>query len=201
MPAPILYGDGLVDWVRAFRNPYGHDSLATFLNTGRGWVEDEQYRLELPIYDYREYVHKDGRRRIIQRHGTFVDVNGDGLVDRLQSYRSRNLNRWHNATFLNTGTGWVNSLTTLAPVEILHDYSLAQTHQYSKGFDHGLYVDINGDGHRDWVQAYRDRQGGVHQSSTSFVRGSLDVITGLQRGYTGSHFLHDSRSLVSKYRR
>ncbi|MEM7172319.1 MAG: RHS repeat-associated core domain-containing protein, partial [Pseudomonadota bacterium] len=81
-------GDGLVDFVRAYRNVSGNDKLKTALNTGQGWVNDTSYKLENIL---RSYNHPDKRE---WTHGTFADLDADGLVDHVQGYTNASGNKF-----------------------------------------------------------------------------------------------------------
>ncbi|WP_282611404.1 toxin TcdB middle/N-terminal domain-containing protein, partial [Pelagibius sp. Alg239-R121] len=140
-------GDGLVDWVRAFRHN-GINYQTTWLNTGSGWSSDANYALPDIIYN----------SSIPQRAGEFVDVNGDGLVDWVRAYYYNGTN--YRKTWLNTGTGWqANS-----------DYDLPDSIYYrsssnASNFKAGEFADVNGDGLLDWVRAYRNSSGTSYQKT------------------------------------
>jgi RHS repeat-associated protein len=137
-------GDGLVDWVRAYRNPDGASSLRTLLNTGSGWQADSGYALPEEIYDYAWTAVTELAR------GQFVDVNGDGLPDWVRAYRNPDGDVSYR-TLLNTGAGWQADTGYELP-ERIYDYAWAAKPQITQG----QFVDVNGDGLPDWVRAYRN---------------------------------------------
>ncbi len=135
-------GDGITDWVRAFRYG-GTNTRSTWLNTGSGWQVDAGYELPDNIYN----------RSLELKIGEFADVNGDGLVDWVRSYRlaSGGISQ---ITWLNTGSGWAVDPGYALP-DVIHDKKANLTR--------GRFQDVNGDGLVDWVRAYRLASGGISQ--------------------------------------
>ncbi len=159
-----INGDGLTDWVRAHRTTGGVVYKTSYLNTGSGWVYTPAYNLPNPIENYKAKV----------RHGDFVDVNGDGLVDWVQAFRYNGANT--QATYLNTGSGW----------QYTPGYNLPGVISSSifPGARYGEFVDVNGDGLPDWVLAYRHN--GANQIATYLNTGSgwqLDTAYNLPTVY------------------
>ncbi len=138
-------GDGLVDWVRAYRTSAGVSKQATWLNTGSGWLYDADYNLPDVIED----------KGLDLTRGEFQDVNGDGLVDWVRAYRKTNGDT-SQITWLNTGKGWVQHNDYALP-DVIRDNGLNLTR--------GQFQDVNGDGLVDWVKAYRKSNGGVIQNT------------------------------------
>ncbi|WP_282611333.1 toxin TcdB middle/N-terminal domain-containing protein, partial [Pelagibius sp. Alg239-R121] len=139
-------GDGLPDWVQAYRKNNGSILQNTWLNTGSGWqVADSAFVLPAVIYDY-----DNGIR---EKRGDFIDVNGDGLTDYLEAVHRPNGGVYQN-TFLNTGKGWVLDAGYAHP-DVIHDYFSAG------GTGRGTFSDVNGDGLQDWVKAYFKKNGTV----------------------------------------
>ena len=138
-------GDGLVDWVRAYRNASGVYKQATWLNTGSGWAQDAAYALPDVIVD----------KGLGLTRGQFQDLNGDGLVDWVRAYRKTNGNV-SQITWLNTGHGWEQDSNYTLP-DVIRDNGLNLTR--------GEFQDVNGDGLVDWVKAYRKSNGGVVQNT------------------------------------
>ncbi|WP_020592816.1 SpvB/TcaC N-terminal domain-containing protein [Kiloniella laminariae] len=133
-----INGDGLVDWVWSFtrRNDlYGGGTLRKiWLNTGSGWAESTGYVPPTVMWDYNKSSSK---------LGDFVDINGDGLPDWVQAYIDTN-GSTVKGTWLNTGTGWQK--------DPAFDLPGAQ-HNVSQNRELGAFLDVNGDGITDWVQA------------------------------------------------
>ncbi len=115
-------GDGLTDLVKA-RNTFAR---VVYLNNGTGWKSSADWTVPT------DFVLSGGGDI-----GTrFVDVNGDGLPDLSQSYA--NDTGTTRQTWLNNGTGWVNTTLFYPPVY----YSVFGTRN-----DTGArFVDVNGDG-------------------------------------------------------
>ena len=140
-----INGDGLVDWITAihFRQSPLTSRQETYLNTGTGWVLNTDYKL--PTY-FNEYFgnHSWGRAEL-------VDVNGDGLLDLVEAYKSywdNNYNLVAN-TWINDGTKFVqdNSFNLL---EAIYENN-GQTYSAVK---RGSFVDVNGDGLADFMRSF-----------------------------------------------
>ncbi|MES0490160.1 MAG: FG-GAP-like repeat-containing protein, partial [Leptospirales bacterium] len=143
-------GDSRVDWVRAIKPISGTTKLVTYLNTTSGWAAKGSYALPTPILDY-------GRgKSIAQPLGQFADVNGDGLPDWVRANNAFD-GKTRITTYINTGKGWKTSGKYKLPTTI---YS---TNSGGKVMTQGRFIDINGDGLVDWVQSYRNPQGGLHR--------------------------------------
>ena len=147
-------GDGLVDWVRAYRPWNGSNIIATFLNTGSGWVRNASY--DLPDVIYQHQAPGDAYVDPITK-GQFVDVNGDGLLDFVRSCKDWNGNII-TGTWLNTGSGWSRNTSYDMP-DFVRDYS------HSREWSRGQFADMNGDGLVDWVRAYRDTSGNYFKTT------------------------------------
>jgi RHS repeat-associated protein len=96
--------DGLTDIVHIEYKKDGGNQSATFLNTGRGWEAKESSEWKLPNELFvGAAVETDGKGD----HGIrLMDINGDGMIDILQSYRIAKDNTAAQA-FLNNGMSWV----------------------------------------------------------------------------------------------
>ena len=162
-------GDGLQDFVAAvddkFGPPFEHDYRITWLNTGANWEISPEHQ---PPFDIKVFeLPFAGGAPSGRRQGEFVDVDGDGLKDfvraariGLENYTSQR------TTWLNTGSGWVESAAHQAPFDIFFSYKRAlddcgdsyvascintEGHYYNARS--GEFVDLNGDGLLDFVQA------------------------------------------------
>ncbi len=149
-------GDGLVDWVRAYRKDNGTSLKFTLLNTGTGWAHHPEYDLPDVIEDKRENLVR----------GQFQDVNGDGLVDWIRSYRKDN-GTSSKFTLLNTGSGWLHNPDYDLP-DIISDKKLDLTR--------GRFADVNGDGLPDWVRAYKTSSGSSSQITWTNRSGIPDLL-------------------------
>ncbi len=143
-------GDGLVDAVRAIHRRTDADqpnasSHVTRLNTGSDWAVSSAYKLPSNVYFSDHVTQPEG---IYQ--GELLDINGDGLVDFVQSAKVSGTDT-RTATFLNTGSGWsANTAYQIPALATLMDYSV-----YDKGIPNAELVDINGDGLIDIWQALK----------------------------------------------
>ncbi|HXG29985.1 MAG TPA: FG-GAP-like repeat-containing protein [Nevskiales bacterium] len=138
-----ITGDGLPDHLIAVDNGGGNWSIATWVNTGSGWVRDS--RLDLPEPLFRE---TDSKIRV----GEIADVNGDGLGDFVVAYRAYDYCGTRCVsisdfarTYINTGQGWVVDATYQLPK------SLHALLNGDAGGRVGMLADLNGDGLQDLV--------------------------------------------------
>ena len=170
-------GDGLVDWIRAYRNSTGSSaSKATFLNTGTSWLLNA---------DYAPPNYIDDRKTGVTR-GQFLDVNGDGLPDWVEAYRSASGGNALKRTFLNTGSDWVLN-ADYAPPNYIDDRKT--------GVTRGQFLDVNGDGLPDWVEAYRSASGGSALKRTFLNTGSGWV---LNADYAPPNYIDDRKTGVTR---
>ena len=141
-----INGDGLVDWVRAYfdyiANNTGRPFRNTWINDGSGWNHHVGYKLPDVFAHYRGIYSIP--------HGQFVDVNGDGLPDWVQSYHA-STETPQRKTWVNTGSGWSRQSRFDLP-DLMYD-NLGGWNDVTPN-KRGSFVDINGDGLRDWVESY-----------------------------------------------
>ena len=122
-------GDGLPDIIRKYLDSSHHTSV--YLNNGSGWTSDSGW--SFPIDNL-----KDG---II-----FADLNNDGLMDMLQSYRSSG-STWTREAYFNRGDKSWNTVTGM-------DGFIPGIEFNHIGNDYGVReADVNGDGYSDLIQA------------------------------------------------
>ena len=129
-----LDGDGLLDWIRAFNDAANNTA---FLNTGSGWVES-------PAHALPEIVRRYSGSQAFE-NGSFLDVNGDGLLDWVRAYQDGSGS--YRATFLNTGAGWLESAQHTLP-------TVMRQHHTSPQREVGRFIEANGDGLVDWAYAF-----------------------------------------------
>ncbi|MCG8694974.1 MAG: hypothetical protein MI806_27520, partial [Minwuiales bacterium] len=124
-------GDGLADFVQAYKDG-STTHRTTWMNVdGSFWSVSPGRQAPFTIYD------GDFKR------GEFIDVNGDGLADWVQSYTKGGTT--NKTTWLSTGKGWIVSAAHQVPF-IIHDDTTGPR---------GTFADVNGDGLPDWVEAYK----------------------------------------------
>ncbi len=158
-------GDGLPDLVRSIRYKRGAPGVTqldlrdTWLNTGSGWKHTPDYKLPDYVRDYTRVKvdHGGGRDFTPQTRGVFVDVNGDGLVDWVRSYKDGINNTIYKYTWLNNGKGWTANRNYDLRGAVMNDYSSSTGNH--KGHPSGTFFDINRDGLVDWITAYKNKAG------------------------------------------
>jgi len=148
-----INGDGLVDLVQSSRNA-GTEVQNIYLNTGSGWTLSSTWAL--PV-DASNTGYPPGTLHIaLSGSGNLVtpmDVNGDGLVDFVQSWRSGSTET--QGIYLNTGSGWVLSTTLALPLDPNDGFG-GTLHLALNGSGYLVNpIDINGDGLTDFVQSWR----------------------------------------------
>ena len=126
-------GDGLVDIVRSWYDPYNTPIKKVYLNNGSGWTLDTNWT----IPEYFGYIDYGAR---------LVDVNGDGLVDIVRSWEytyGDDIKK----VYLNNGSGWTLDTNWTIPEFFTNDF-------------HSNYgtelADVNGDGLVDIVRSCHD---------------------------------------------
>ncbi len=159
-------GDGEVDMVIAYVQPDGRPISKTYLRQDKKWVESNAWRLPLALRSYSDAIVNTGQARFLPgviNQGQLRDVNGDGLVDVVYSYRLDTDRRQYGTgdsvievrrTFINTGSGWHED-ASWQPKDILFDYLVNGGGGHTRtATTKGSLVDVNGDGLVDWVTAF-----------------------------------------------
>lgn len=140
-------GDGLPDLVQAYSDSGGTVHYAAYINNGSGWISNVTWNP--PTLFIASGTIDVGTR--------LADVNGDGLPDIIQAYADAG-GTSHYATFMNTGSGWNASSTSLWNPPITFT---------ANGVDNGVRTaDVNGDGLPDLIQAYTDSGGAAHYTAS-----------------------------------
>ena len=152
-----LNGDGLLDFAAAY-SINDSEVRRAWINTGSGWVEDATLTPAGVTVLYNDYIDNEGTVRARRHLGTFVDVNGDGRADLVQAHPG------YQKTWLNTAAGWLESAAYQAPFSL--GYNIRRTYRergceghrcdrtfYDSGSFNGVFVDLNGDGLIDRLQA------------------------------------------------
>ncbi len=239
-------GDGLVDIVQSFRclpSPVGTcmpsgnagiDKTYIYLNTGSGWVYDSSWTTPADEWSKEYYSQMaPGNNPQVSGHdvgvslntsrandtsvaGQLADVNGDGLVDIIQSSRclaTGCMSSGHAGidgifVYVNTGSGWVYDSSWSVPADEYskeffsqvspgnnpqvnsHDVSVSlSTAHYSDGSTSATLADVNGDGLMDIVQSYRCLASPAGTCMSSGNAGIDDVYVYIN---TGSGWAYDS---------
>ena len=146
-----LDGDGFTDIVQALVRPDGTELRTTWLGRESGFAESSAWRLPVPTMDYRVVAKGEPRAEL-------VDVNGDGLLDLVQSHASQ-AHDTETAAWLNTGAGWLPDPSFIPPALLTR--TLADGRRQALG----ALMHLNGDGKPDFVTSYRKSGGGVEQKA------------------------------------
>jgi RHS repeat-associated protein len=167
-----LNGDGLPDiisWDQSNLVPQ-----VTYLNTGNGWVQDPgPYLAPAPLWD-------SGLAQTLNQTGNigraFLNINGNGLAD-FVCYQIDGNGNPSAATWLNTGSGWSQQVST--------DYNLPwqiasrNNQNQVTGAD---FVDLNGTGAMDEVWNFQDINGGNHRGAALNNRVNVDRLKTVTTG-------------------
>ncbi len=152
-------GDGRVDLIRRRDFDGSPTNDAVFLNTGNGWTEQPGWHVPVPFADRVHGMNFDPGGRV-------VDVNGDGLVDLVQSYtRNGTPSR---AVYLgrggSIGTSDITNVWYVAewwspwvlPESMV---AITNTKDSTTSVDLGVrFADLNGDGRIDIIRGYNEEQ-------------------------------------------
>ena len=185
-------GDGLVDWVQAYHvyqsGGAGVKHTKTWLNNGNGWNANPTEGYALPN-TFAEYVSSN----VPLSHGEFVDVNGDGLVDWMESFH-RSQGSLVSKAWINTGSGWEPDEAYKLPEAI---YENTSGWSASLTVKRGSFIDVNGDGLRDWVRSYQKSSTGIYKA----VR--LNTGSGwaaVNAGFSAPPFIHQDSTYSNENR-
>lgn len=161
-----INGDGLIDWVLAYRDSNSVKHQGTWLNTGSGW--EYNAGLTLPT-SFLIYGYAQGNQVKV---GHLADVNGDGLPDLVRSYRGYNQSTPLKDTWINTGTSFVEDLEGNFVLKgLLDDWQFGWEYRFHKSD----LIDINGDGLVDQVVSYKHSVGGGFANTTYMNNGQTFV--------------------------
>ncbi len=168
-------GDGLTDWVVAWRTPGGSQKRLTYMNTGHGWKPDNNYSLPSLYADYLPHYP--------EFTGMFADVTGDGLIDWVRSYRDKD-GTDRRSTWINNGSGWTGRTSAYPTPDVLFNYNWFYADPNSHliprieiGARYGTFADINGDGTADWVRGWRDVRGNNYKYTYLAKSDAPDLVT------------------------
>lgn len=124
-PKPIVNSDSSDNGVRLLdvnKNGYADfvyskaNDRRTYLNTGSGWQENNNYQLKEPIVD------NDG----VDKGVRFLDINGDDLIDYVRGDDANNYKK----VYVNNGSAWELSSSFILLHPIVSDYNYTYTYQY-----------------------------------------------------------------------
>ncbi len=124
-------GDGLPDLLQSYSTNGSVTQNRIYINSGSGWSLDTRRTIPVSFGDVQ--TTESGVR--------LADVNGDGLVDIVQSYLNV---QTYVATYINSGSGWVIDELWNAPEAFINgttDYAIR-------------LADVNGDGLMDMMRSY-----------------------------------------------
>ena len=133
-----LNGDGLLDQIRATEHFDGSTTRLAWLNTGAGFVADSAYVPPEAL------IVIDANYNVNAR-GSMLDLNSDGLVDFVRSYRAAGSATNSEAVWLNTSSGWQQDNSYILPE------ALVQQNSGADSLPRATLMDINQDGLTDIV--------------------------------------------------
>ncbi len=159
-------GDGLPDLVQSYALSTSSNN-EIWINTGSGWIQDPQWVAPAPMstYDTSTNYYDDGVR--------FVDVNGDGLVDVLQSWS--HVGTGVTTAWINNGSGWTQDSSWKSPLTFTTD-----------NLDDSVRIaDVNGDNLPDLIFAYTSAgEVDVNNDSTPDLLSKIKFAEGGSANYT-----------------
>jgi RHS repeat-associated protein len=201
-----INSDGLPDAIQSFRDlAHNLDGTYIYMNTGSGWTyaptwstPADQYLIDYAaatstaaptVNGHPEKISFDTHKTNSDGSVTamLTDVNGDGLLDAVQSFRNTSTGMDNSYIYLNTGAGWIYSAQWSTPADdYAIDYALASgssapivsghperisynTHKTNNdGSIGGQTLDLNGDGLADGVQSQRCMPGSCLPASATY---------------------------------
>jgi RHS repeat-associated protein len=146
-------GDGLLDFVVARHEPNNTFTYKTWLNSGNGWTQaydstkaapgNVEWKIPFALFTNVAPINNEWG-------ASLVDVNGDGLLDCVQSANHFTNHTWEcNRVYLNTGKGWP---AAPSPGWVIPGY-LAGINSGGVIPMQGTFADVNGDSLADFVSA------------------------------------------------
>ena len=158
-----LNGDGLQDVVRAKKHSDGTSSRLAYINTGSGWLREDEFDPRTDFVRWKYDAYQDQGMRI-------VELNGDGLPDLVRSKTSTG--HTTRLSYINNGAGWTKSTAYELPISIVHDYGDDNFGVQELGT---RFLDLNGDGLQDIVRSK------LHSDGTSSRLAYLNTVSGWSR--------------------
>jgi len=140
-----LNGDGLPDLINSFHDETKTDTNLIYLNTGSGWA--------LSNWKAPASLEAHGNTGNRDRGVQFVDVNGDGLLDWVESTQGEPGNGTGvvSHVYLNTGSGWSDASSQYSfPIPFMVVNGGDEFNTFTTG---ALFLDMNGDGQPDLVES------------------------------------------------
>ncbi|VVH60065.1 Rhs family protein, partial [uncultured Gammaproteobacteria bacterium] len=166
-----INGDGLPD--RVFdRNPKTNQTgLFVYLNTGNGFDSGKQWQSNLGG----DENWKNRTTYINGEHSMLIDINGDGLPDRVFDHNPETDQKGL-FVYLNTGDGFDNGKQWQSNLGGSNDWKNRPTHENG---ERSMLIDINGDGLLDRVfdRNPKTDQQGFFVYSKPYKTPRLKVIT------------------------
>jgi YD repeat-containing protein len=142
-----INNDGFTDIVQALVLPDGTTLRNTWLGREEGFVLSDAWRLPVATTDYSVVAKGEATAELL-------DINGDGLLDLVQSHVSQ-ARGTEAAAWLNTGAGWLTDSSFIPPA------ILSRTLADGRRQALGALIDLNGDGKPDFTTSYRGTNGSV----------------------------------------
>ena len=169
-----LNGDGLADRLQAtYIN--GSVTRTAWINTGTSWVEDAAYQPPSYAYYQNNSTYPAG-----ERWAEVADVNADGLPDFVQAINQGYSNTAYLRTWLNTGTGWLESAAHAMPSHFAYYWKTGGNYY---GYEWmGVLADANGDGLVDYLGARQS--GSIHMANAGSTSRIATITDSLGRNTT-----------------
>ncbi|MGH1427721.1 MAG: RHS repeat-associated core domain-containing protein [Arenicella sp.] len=181
--------DGLTDVMQSHQFANGSKANKTWLNTGLGWVLDNDYKLPTQLVRY--VTNTAGGDDYAERLASLSDLNSDGKLDVLTSYLDSSGQRVQKA-WLKTDSGWTVDNNYFPPLPV------AQLQNDGNSRAHAIFIDINNDGSLDQVLSL---EGDSQQAFLSGVAGDADglamptTVTEIYDGFNNRHQINYSLGL------
>src|SRR3989339_867097 len=140
-----INGDSLVDIIASWYESAQNHPNAVYINNGSGWTEDASWIVPLDFVDY----HNPGDLGV-----RLADLNGDGLVDMVQSHYTGGNFTLTTSVYINNGFGWT----------LDGNYVFPEPFVDHMGRDMGgRLADVNGDGLVDLIRSRQGEPGNVNR--------------------------------------
>jgi RHS repeat-associated protein len=180
-----LNGDGLTDVLMGATSSGGSPYYRTYLNKGPGW-ENVTSTWSAPDWIINAKANSDDK--VVRDNGVqLLDVNGDSLVDWVQSARDPCISTQSvKRVYLNTGSGWQDASSSWSiPIYLTNGTGTGTgCNEYTQAVPNGVvFLDVNGDGQQDIVQ---NRWTGSPNRFVGLGQARPDIVTQVGEVFGGT---------------